>query len=143
VEQLQADPTDNAKQKSRRPGAIPREADLFPLDPAKAKRNPCEEEEIRRSAKFQNVMLAGHVDGDDDDKFDEDEPCVVAPSPATTIGGSDFHFGRASEGQYAEKREKVSVKTKILVQSFQGWRSLPSNYNQLPHCHGRGRGLFS
>lgn len=58
-------------------------------------------------------MLAGPVDGGDDGKFDEDEPSVLAPSPATTIGGFDFHFGRASEGQYTQRREKVSVKAKI------------------------------
>jgi len=38
-------------------------------------------------------MLAGHVDGDNNGKFDEDEPSVVAPSQATTIAGFDFHFG--------------------------------------------------
>src|SRR5260370_17383472 len=97
-------------------------------------------------------MLAGHVDGDNDGKFDEDEPSVVAPSPATTIGGFDFHFGCASEGQYAQRWEKVSVKTKTLVWSTCGdsmaspgmkaydavgaalrpyWRSRPSPYSCL------------
>src|SRR5258707_2751700 len=65
-------------------------------------------------------MLASHVDGDDDGKFDEDEPSVVAPSPATTIAEFDFHFGRVSEGQYDQRREKVSVKTKTLVKVSKG-----------------------
>jgi hypothetical protein len=61
-------------------------------------------------------MLAANVDGDDQDELDEDQPSAVAPSLATTIG-RDFHFGGPLRGNYAEKREKVSVKPRPLAQS--------------------------
>jgi len=65
-------------------------------------------------------MLASHVDGDDDGKFDEDEHLLSRQARPPLLGGFDFHFGRASEGQYDQRREKVSVKTKTLVKVSKG-----------------------
>src|SRR5258708_19475987 len=62
-------------------------------------------------------MSAGNVDADHEGKFDEDQPSAVAPAAVTVISGFDFHFGRASPGQYAEKREEVSVKLYLVEQS--------------------------
>src|SRR5260370_36234890 len=61
-------------------------------------------------------MSAGNVDADHEGKFDEDQPSAVTPAAVTVIRGFDFHFGRASPGQYAEKREKVSVKLWLVEQ---------------------------
>ena len=82
------------------------------------KRSPCEEEEIRHSANHQDVMLAGNVDDDDESKFDEDQPSAVAPSPATMIGGLDFHFGSAFPGNTLRNGKKShQLKRRPIVQS--------------------------
>src|SRR5258708_1374559 len=59
-------------------------------------------------------MSAGNVNADHEGKFDEDQPSAVAPAAVTVIRGFDFHFGRASPWQYAEKREEVSVKLYLV-----------------------------
>jgi len=65
-------------------------------------------------------MLAGNVDGDDEGKFDEDQPSAVAPSSATMIGGFDFYFECASPGNTLRNAKKSQLRRRPLVQSSKG-----------------------
>jgi len=52
------------------------------------------------------MMLAGNVNGDDEGKFDKDQPSAVAPSPAMIIGGFDCQVGHVSPGNTVRNGKK-------------------------------------
>jgi|SRR6516164_4424357 len=102
VEKFQTEAICHAQQKSCTPGAIPREADLFPLDSAKAKGNPPKEEKVRRGADLQEVMVARNVDGSDQNKFYNRQQSTAAPIPFMHI--CQFHFCFATAPARAIRR---------------------------------------